>query len=238
MTLLEIKTEAAHILDLGVSDLTVNGQDMGLLALNHTRRRAEEFHDFEFSRKLVQLAVDGETGGSLENAVLYSDGATAVNIKTVVECGFGDAEGNFRPTEWTTVAENIERQREENMYVVDRYPGDDNSYSDRMRVMFTGDEVFVFPKSSTDFTLLMEVYTELDDWVSGDLSSSIVPWTTNGAQYLLWQTVEHLNFKFREFVYRQQGNIGERSLKQKADEELKLFRQWDIFKYEQFRRHR
>lgn len=66
-----------------------------------------------------------------------------------------------------------------------------------------------------------------------DATSDI--WTTKGSQYLLWQLVVNLNLRFKFFVPRTEGNLPPPQAL--ADQGLETFKQWDIFKYEGFRRH-
>lgn len=239
MTLLEIKTAAAHYLELGVADLTVNTQDLGILALNQVRKFAELNHDFEFSRKLVTVSVDGVTGGDLTTAVLYGT-ATAASIKTVIDVGIFDEDGNLRPIEWTTVSESLERGRLDNPAFVPRFPTDGQALGSpvgRSRVAFSGDKVYLFPlgASGETFTLGMEVYTFTADWVIGATEASTSPWSTHGSQFLLWQTVVHLNKRFKYFVPRTEGNLPAPT--DLADAGLQAFKDWDTYRYEQSRRH-
>lgn len=60
-------------------------------------------------------------------------------------------------------------------------------------------------------------------------------WTTHGSQFLLWQTIVHLNKLFRVFVPRQEGNLPPPT--DLADAGLQTLVDWDSSKYEQFRRH-
>lgn len=332
-TLLDIKTAAAHYLDRGVADLTVNTQDLGLIALNQARNYAELQNDFEFSRKLVELEVNGVTGGALSSATLYSTGTTSatvtgtlspnlvgtyvqvgtyngfpfyllagttayalwnngsawylaaaagvngttapvgdrftlastslspagtytaagsatgapvvavtaptVDIKTVIEVGLFDDFGNFRPIEWTTVSESLERQRKDNPYSTPRYPTDAWAQigpAGESRFAFSGDTLYRFPfDEDNNFTVGMEVYSFTADWVAGDLSTTIAPWTTKGQEYLLWATIFRLNHLFKAFVPRQEGNLPPPTGVMEAA--LEAFKSWDTFKFEQFRRH-
>lgn len=188
----------ASYLGVSLADLTQNGIDLGLVALNHVRRQAEMSHDFEFSRKLVQLAVDGETGGSLSNAVLHSDGVTAVNVKSIIEVGLFDDDDNLRPVEWTTVSESLERQRKQNPRTIPRYPTDGWARSGPVGqglFEFSGTDVFRFPKDTeNDFTLGMEVYTMQSDW-TGTVSLAITGAT--GGQ-TAFNTTYYQNGEFSE----------------------------------------
>ena len=180
MTILQLKTAVANYFEKTVADLTVNGQDLGLLALNQVRRQAELGHDFEFQRKLVTVSVDGVTGGSLENAVLYSDGVTAVDVKTVIDIGTFDTSGNLRPVEWTTVAESLVRQREEERFTSWRNPQFEEvslTYPKRAyRYAVSGASIFRFPKNNvvTPLTLGMEVYAFTADFgVQGGVPATV-----------------------------------------------------------------
>lgn len=176
-TLLDIKTTVALNLGKTVSDLTVSGFDLGLVALNQVRRRAELAHDFEFSRKLISLAVNGSTGGNLSASVLKSDGVTTVDIKTVLEVGVFDDDSNLRPIIWTTVAEGLERQRKDNSRVFSSWRAPDQTQvtpNGLYRAEFSGMNVFVWPKDSqNNYTLGMEVYAMQSPWTSADLTGVI-----------------------------------------------------------------
>jgi hypothetical protein len=241
MTLFELKATAAAYLGKSVTDLTVNGVDLGLAALNQVRLNAELQNDFEFSRKLVTLDVDGVTGGSLDDVVTYV-GEDSVEVKSVIDVGQFDEAGNLLPAEWSTVSESLIRQREENPSAVPRYPTDGQAVAGPWggrRFLFSGSDVFFYPKvDDTTFTVGIEVYTFTTDWVDDDLAEDSTvgaPWTTRGHQYLLWASVVHLNNLFKEFVFRQEGNLPPPQTL--ADQGLASLISWDIFRYEQFRRH-
>lgn len=238
MTLREIKNAAASYLDREELDLNVNGLDLGLVAMNTVRREAEAVWDFEFQRRLVTVSVNGVTGGSLDSAVLYGT-ATSAEIKTVIDVGLFDEQGNLRPVEWTTVAESLERQRSENPFGSNLYLTDGEAESGPCgtgRFDFVGSTVYRFPKvSNATYTLGMEVYAGTTDWVASDLNSTVAPWTTFGAPFLLWATVVELNHLFKAFVPRQEGNLPPPT--QRAAAALDAFRQWDTSRFEQSRRH-
>lgn len=243
MTLLEIKTTAANYLDTTVADLTVNGIDLFLVAVNQVRRQAELLHNFEFSRSLVTVFVDGVTGGSLNDTLFFGTDSPA-EIKAVIEVGLFDNNNNFLPVEWTTVAESLERQRNNNPFYLarsTRYPTDGDLLSPEglPRFTFAGDKIYRFPKCQGEtFALGIEAYIFHEDWTGAQIADELYedsPWTTKGSQYLLWQSIIHLNHLLKEFVFRQEGNLAPPQAL--ADAGLEAFRQWDIFKLEQFRRH-
>ncbi len=174
-TLLDIKTEVATYFQKVVSDFTINGQDLFLMAANHVRAQAELAHDFEFLRKTVDVTVNGVTGGSLATAMDHTSG-DPVTIKTVVECGLYDAFNNFRPVEWGPTVNNLEMQRQQNRGWVERYPTDGEALTwprGYGRFDFTNDRVFRWPKtdqaSAQTYVLGIECYTISDDWTSDNL---------------------------------------------------------------------
>ena len=58
MTFLQLRSMMAAYLQKSVPDLTINGADLSLLALNNVRRTAEMLHDFEFQSE----ACNGDGG--------------------------------------------------------------------------------------------------------------------------------------------------------------------------------
>jgi hypothetical protein len=185
VTIAEFKSAIAGYLQVASADLTVNGVDLGLLALNQARRKAELEYDFEFQRRLVSLTVDGSTGGDLDDVVLYGT-ATSVDIKTILDMGQLDDDGNIRPVEWTTAGESLERQRQDNRFITPRYPTDNWARTGplgRMRYELRDDKIYLFPRdatSSADVTVVMEIYAFTDNFtdstavVTGTLSPNAV----------------------------------------------------------------
>lgn len=173
-TILELKSTIAGILGVTVNDFTVNGIDFGLTALNAVRLHAEQGNDFEFQRKTLSLSVNTLTGGSLENAVIQGT-STPATIKTLIDVGQADTNGNFVPLEWTTRAESHERTRGENRYGSRslRYPSDADTQvfvGGRRRVMLDNDRVSLFPMGtvSENVTVLLDCYVYSSDWTTAE----------------------------------------------------------------------
>jgi len=171
MTLLQLRSMMAAYLQKSVPDLTINGADLSLLALNNVRRQAEMLHDFEFSRKHVTVTVDGMSGGTLEDAI--QEGSPSCEVKSVIECGIYDDNFNVHPVEWTTVSESIERQRQMKPGFGPRYPSDGEATTagrgfDLQRIAFCGNDIWCVPTMERGqfFDLELEVYTFQQDWTS------------------------------------------------------------------------
>lgn len=245
MMLLEIKAAAAAYLGKATQDLTVNDVDLGLIALNQVRLDAELNHDFEFSRKLVTVQVDSVVGGSLDSAVIMGT-QEVVSVKSPVDVGlFNPETGDLMPVDWTTTEDSLNQQRMENPNYVPRYPTDGQAVSGvcgSRRFVFSGTSVYFFPRPTEHivFTLGIEAYLFTTDWTRADIVSDGPPvggpWTTRGQQFLQWGAIIHLNHLFKEFVGRQEGNLAPPQAM--ADRGLANLISWDIFKYEQSRRHK
>lgn len=236
MTLQDIRNAAAAYLHRAASDFTINGVDLSLFALNQVRLAAELLNDFNFTRKTMQLTVDGVLGGSLSTAVEVGTLLTT-EIKSIVDVGQFDKDGNLVPVEWTTVAASMDIQRQESSTLF-RYPTDAQASTaiGMTRVVFSGDKVYLFPKApGQSFVIGIEAYTFTPDWTPTDFATTPNPWARKGSQYLLWGSVIHLNQVYKDFVFRQEGNLPPPQTL--ADQGLQTLVTWDIFKYEQNRRH-
>lgn len=242
MTLKEIINAVAAYFEVAPTDFTINDVDLGLVALNQVRQNAEQQNDFNFTRKLLSVSVDGVTGGSLDTAVDYVTGES-LDIKTIVDVGVFDTDGNLRPVEWTTVGDSLNRERLDNPMYVPRVPTDAQAECGpigQQRFLFSGNNVFYFPKTAnTTFTLGIEAYTFSADWLDEDLDDDCTdegdPWLKRGSMYLQWATIIHLNQLKKTFVFRQEGNLPPPQAL--ADLALSSLITSDNFKLEQFRRH-
>lgn len=98
MTLATLKAVCAAYHEKAVGDLTVNSTDLFLVAANNARKNAEQLHDFEASRVLATLSIDGVTGGRLADAVIEgtnSDQVTVTGTLTPDATGVYTVQGSF-----------------------------------------------------------------------------------------------------------------------------------------------
>lgn len=258
MNLLEIQKAALAYhakADGTVPTGIVGGIDLFLVAANQAKAMASDTHDFNFQQKLLDVNISTVTGGTLTTAVVHGT-QNAVVVKTVLDMGIYDKFGNFIPVEWTTTEESQERQREENRYQhpLYRYPTDAEYHSHtwgQNRITLRGDTIATWPLADPqmpdrNIVLGIDAYVEDDDWTTEDYGtpasgqqSEVAPttdiWTTKGAQFILWQSICDLNKFFKTFVARQEGNVAEPQ--ERATTALAALVEWDVFKFEQGRRH-
>ena len=343
MTISQLKALTASYFRKNVSDLTENGVDLFLLALNTVRLGAELNYDFEFTRRAVSVSVNGVNGGSLETAVLTGTD-TPVKVKQVIDLQLKDTAGNLFPVEWTTKVESLQRMRNDMPYTGASYlfADDDNcgqqgeprfevsnqsirhhphSTSTESETVYL--EAYVYSPDwtslaeyvvartsgeSTLSTIVLGDYCVISDWIGDSLyrQKSAVPtdflcflhytedsvwaityggirgaysgseadpvwinqvdevvvgtymdvtgnsnavltvtatgldsttdiWLTYGHEFLLWGVIVHLNHRFKEFVYRQEGNL--MPPEKLAAVALENFKLWDSGYFEQHRRH-
>lgn len=170
MTILEIKTAAANYHGKTLAELTVGGQDLGVLGLNQARLQAELDHDFNFNRKRLTLSISTVTGGSLENAVIEGT-ATTVNIKTIIDIGTFDSNNNFIPQEWTIVEGSNEQQREDNRFTGIRYPSDGDTECTAhgtRRFIIRNNTIYCWPLATTAETVTIGIEASIfsPDWTA------------------------------------------------------------------------
>lgn len=249
MTLEEIVSTAARYLEKSHDDLIIDEIDQGLIAVNHVRRVAEQTNDFNFTKRLLQLSVDGVTGGRLDEATEYgaseTDCPTTFKIKTIVDIGIFDTDGNFLPVDWTTSGASLNTQRQDNYLAIPRVPTDAQALMGpfgQQRFVLSGNRIFLFPKATNlTITLGIDAYTFTPDWTDDDFDEDEPPmeweepWLFHGSMYLQWASVIHLNHLFKGFVFRQEGNLPPPQTL--ADQGLDAMQRWDNFRFEQFRRH-
>lgn len=221
MTLNEIKQAAAAFFRRSATELTTeDGIDLGLVALNQARKTAELGYDFEFSRQLLTLTVNGAIGAELDEAVIF--GTTKKReIKTLTDVGVISEDGVIIPVEWTTVGESMNRQRQEHKACP--------------RVLFSGDSVYIYPKSEETVTLALHGYAFSRPWTAADLDTVQKPWTTHGEAFMLWSTIVQLNYLFVQYVIRTEGAIAPPV--DLMNQAFDSFKAWDTFRFEQSRRH-
>lgn len=79
MILSDVKTAVASMLQTTTGGLTVNSQDLFLVAANNVRRNAQLRHNFELCRTSATLTIDGQTGGDLGSASFTTNNAVLVS---------------------------------------------------------------------------------------------------------------------------------------------------------------
>ena len=191
---------------------------MFLNALNNARRGAEMIHNFEYARVTATISIDGTSGAALSSATISTSGSwNGIKEVHVVQRTNGD--GSLEPLDFCRLEVATERVRTEiemsNVYWPDaRYPTDARLLSRGASgsVVQSGSSLFIYPRATVSVTPLSATL-EATAWL-GDYSSSNYSDSTPtdfliqyGFEYLQWATIVELNFIFKTFVPRQEGNL-------------------------------
>jgi hypothetical protein len=216
MTVGQIKKSIANKLQKDVCDFTINEVDELLVAMNNARLFAEQTHDFEKSKKLVELTISSPQGTDLSQALLWGT-TTPVKVKSILNVCIAGDDGSLRPIDFrkrdTVLAEMRKVRRVGAQYFMGRYPPDwttlENATDFSVReVMQYANTVLMRPmlQSGTgSLKLVMEAYTWYDDYTHVALYEDF--FTQVGFNYLIWQGIVEGNHLFKEFVFRQEGNL-------------------------------
>lgn len=216
-TLGKLKKVVAAFFERTEADLTVLGEDLFLNAANNARRDAELLHNFEYARITATLSIDSVNGASLLDAVIQGSADEAVKeIKAIVRYG---ANGRVYPLPFTSADIPIEETRQALDLDVDmrpgvRYPSDAQweARQDEATIIQRGQNLYIYPPGMlTDSALnvTIEGYGWLPDYEAADLVASTPKdfMVQYGSTYLQWAVINELNFLFRQWVPRQEGNL-------------------------------
>lgn len=207
------------MLNREVSDFLENDVDLLQVAIHNSRRLAENEHDFECAKVLVDLDIDGVSGGDLADCVLHTDNNESVEVKTIIEIGTWDSDDfDIVPLEWLTYDEFRARRSalDEADYDPEiRYPANATSASNRRgnpTFIIRGGKIFRVGVGTAGETETIGLYVcryfpsvlSIDP---DDYSSYEDYLLSKGGNYLQWQTIVELNHLNKHFVFRQEGNL-------------------------------
>jgi hypothetical protein len=243
MNIGQIKRKVAALLKgttySSMESFVINGEDVLLMALNNARLFAEQGHDFESTKSLVQLIISSPQGADLDTATLLGT-VTPVKVKSVVNTAlYNEVDGSLMPIDFrkrdSVMAEIRKNSRTDQTYFWGRYPPDFGI--EQQLVQFEGiREVMQYNRTimlrpmlaSGSLTLAIEAYVWQNDYVNdGDTDY----FTDHGYNYLIWQAVVEANYLAKEFVFRQEGNLG--SPEKMADKYLAALVNLDLFSVDQ-----
>lgn len=195
-----------------------DGVDLLNEAINNAQRVAQNAHDFERSKVLVDLVIDEVAGGDLDNAYLHGGDveADAVEIITIMEIGtWNDANTDICELSWLSYDESKQRNRSGAGSEYDpetRYPGDDTTlrrYHSPYFIVRGGTVLLASPGTSgTEQTIGLYVCKYFGDMPDPDENPEYENWLMKkGGVWLMWQAIVELNHINKHFVFRQEGNL-------------------------------
>ena len=240
-TLAELKAVCAAYHKKTVDDLTVNSIDLFLVAANNVRRnKAELLHNFEYARCIANLDIDGVGGASLEDAVFDANYDQFTKIKEVVAVSRMTPQGTYIPIDFARADIPIERDRttlEFQSLAWLRYPSD-AQYARQgwnVSIIQRGRRLEIYPpdipasNTGNSVALRIECYGLLADYDSDSLEDTEPTdfFVEYGAQFMQWSIINELNFYFKTFVPRTEGNLS--PPEQKAADAWRDLLLWDTY---------
>ncbi len=205
-TIPNLKAKIAGYLQRAESDYMVNNIDLLLDAINKAHQFALLQHDFVFAECTVDVPVNLTAGARLSPAVLKGTN-NYVTVKKVLRAWLG-----YVPIDFTTQAD---RAADHGRY----WDGVDFSrgrlYNDlpnaRPYVSQSGPNIYLFPANtsivgSSPITLELDVIRYFPDYSDEEGSTDFI--MQFGDDFLFWHSVCRLNFFNKEFVQREEGNVG------------------------------
>lgn len=239
-TTVNLKAKIAAYLQKTSSDLTVNGVDLGLDAINRAHQWALMKYDFELAKVFVTLSVDLTSGGVISPATLFGTG-TLVTVKKILKAYFavsGSGGTSYRPINFvprSSEAGDLKRVWEGHPWSERADPA--NLYNDISSVntptLFQlGPSVFVYPGltsvwgTTNPLTIALDAVRYFPDYAldTGSSNDFILEF---GDDFLFWDSIVRLNKYFQQFVPRQEGNITPGDLDKERATAWSDFLAWD-----------
>lgn len=235
MTLIELKRKVAKFTQRDITDYDVtSGVNLITEALEEARLGAERLYSWNQNRRQVEVVIQPTTGGSLASAVLTGT-ATAVDVKSI-ESAWQLTDGEKVRPLYVQTAKGA-AVREKRLYRQNRFlraPSDRDVVGLNYRafsneLVVRGDHLSLTEKNTTAVTVLMDVQIWMTSYRAA--ADSATDWMMKyGHDYLFYYALSNLNWFTKDFVNRQEGNVGppDRMVAQKLAE----LREWDAFSVE------
>jgi hypothetical protein len=189
-------------------------------AINASRKAAETQFAFEMNKMVLQASVDARTGASWISLPALGTSSPVLPVRslkrayTIASDGIGLNEIKFdyrgllkynasAPMSSVVLGTSLDE-----------------------RVFIIGPTIYVYPfgTQGTLRSLAFDGYRWMDEYFSTDLA--VEDWMlTHHYMYLFWQSVWDLNYKKKEWVPRQEGNL--QVSKDQADGEFRKMIIWD-----------
>lgn len=183
-------------------------------------------------------AITGTTG--IATVAITSTSSVWQSLKEVIAVQRTNVDGILVPLDFTRADIAIERDRYELEMSEDyepyrRYPSDAAllQRGTNGTIIQRGSKLHVYPVNaitSTPLQVTLEAYGLLADYTAANLNDAVATdfFLQYGANFLQWSIICELNFLFRTFVTRQEGNVTSPDKeREKAWRELLL---WDTYK--------
>lgn len=231
MTVLQLKQLMAVYLGRTlVSDLTLNGVDTALYALNAARRIAERSHDFKYAEDNAFISV-GSTGaniiGGCWDGPTLASPAAVMQIKRIETALLPLTNGEYQPIEFMTQNEllnRVRRQTGRTLFNASKTLAQLGVSTENVILYQNGHSIYLYPTPASAITVQLNSVRWMPDYtVDGDTDF----FTLYAPEFLQWQAILECNKFWRRYVPKQESNIDEAAVQAMADAALQSLIAWD-----------
>lgn len=218
---MELQAVCAAYHNVESADLIKESVNLFVIAANNAKKKAQKLNDFVLTRCTATLDIDGVNGGDLNTATILPAGVFS-GIKTIVALSGLRNAGVFVPLDFTSAEVSIERDRTEieldtQGFLSNRYPSDAQfeAYAGFAGIVQRGNFLYRFPRVATTTDPALTVYAECYGWLNDYTTAQTADpgaapqdfFLDVGFEYLQWAIIIELNYLFKTFVPRQEGNL-------------------------------
>jgi len=210
MTIAQLKSKLLYYLHKADADIDTDfmagENDMLLDALNSARQAAEILYAFELNRVTVPISVDAVAGGNwFEVVVGTEEDAVTYNMNSLKRAWKVLDDGSLKDVDFvlkSTLPTIPDSSTRELLYI-------------------EGTQIFQYP-SNVSTVYQVEGYKWMADYSADEDEDWMCKF---GNDLLFWGALNDLNYRFKEFVPRQEGNLS--LSQQRVDQEMQKLIVWD-----------
>jgi hypothetical protein len=169
----DLMTAVASYIGRERSTFIRNGFDVLLQSCNNARLYAERMIDFELSRVSVAIPnVSLSDGGSLDDAVLFSDLSTPVSVKKIKKCFVAVLNSTtpfpvsfYSRDKWLRRVQRLWERNNPGLYVTPSSAQDYLNYAQEPAVIQMGRQVNLVPADARAFGDTVTLYFDVLQWL-------------------------------------------------------------------------
>lgn len=217
---------ATYLGRTSASDLTVNGFDVGLFALNAARRKVERLADFRYAEINGSLSITS-SGGALSAVTGLGSGST---VKRVINVELPVTSPDYIPVEFLTEREwtdRITRQIGRSVYIGTATLASLGVSNSNPIAYQQAQTLFLVPASQFTFPVAARINCVrfMPDYTADADTDFFTQWAP---EYLQWQSILEMNKFFRRFAPKEEeATIDEKAVEAMANEALQTLLDWN-----------
>lgn len=210
-TLPDLEAKIAAYLQHIVADFDVNGINLLRDAINQSQRYAQMQHDFEMMRCSVDVSVSLTSGVIFSPAFLHGT-SNYVTIKKIRRAYIASPDQGIRPIGFTNqeyVSNDLALRWQGTEWSRGRAFPAPFDFVDTPTLVQSGQHVYLYPADQNVFgaspvSMMLDVYRYFPNYDEDDDNDFMLQF---GDDFLFYDSLCRLNFYWKEFVNRQEGNV-------------------------------